>query len=111
MSNGLVQLGSSDIVAGRPFTNPEGSAFDLTVLQYMVEILCRILLEPQAILNQPRPVILYLTEVGGRSHRIALSRPEALLQPDDLTVRGARARIASMAHGGRAFERSGTSSS
>lgn len=81
-------MGSSDIVAGRPFTNPEGSAFDLTVLQYMVETLCRILLEPQAILNQPRPVVLYLNEIGGRCHRIALSRPEALLQPGDLTVVG-----------------------
>ena len=88
MSDGLVQLGFSDIVAGRPFTNPEGSAFDLTVLQYMVETVCRILKEPRAILNQPRPVVLYLNEVGGRSHRIALSRPEALLNCNDLTVVG-----------------------
>lgn len=88
MSNGIVHLGSSEIVAGRPFTNPEGSAFDLTVLQYMVETVCRILREPQVIPNQPRPFVLCLNEVGGRSHRIALSRPEALLKLDDLTVVG-----------------------
>jgi len=88
MSDGLLQLGPLDVVAGRPFTNAEGSAFDLTVLQYMVETVYRMMMEPQAILNQPPPVILYLNEVGRRLHRIAFSKPETLLKSDDLTVVG-----------------------
>jgi hypothetical protein len=70
------------------FTNPEASRYDLTILQYMAETLCRIMMKPEAIPNQPRPYVLFLEEIGGRFHRIALSRPELLRQPIDLTVVG-----------------------
>jgi hypothetical protein len=88
MPSRTIQLGPSDIVAGRLFTNPEASAYDLTILQYMAETLCRVLMQPQAIPNQPRPYVLFLEELGGRFHRIALSKPELLLKPTDLTVVG-----------------------
>jgi hypothetical protein len=84
----LVQLTPFEFVAGRPFTIPEASRVDLAILQYMVETLCRILIQPQAIPPEPRPLLLFLEEIGGRLHRIALSKPELLLKPDDLTVVG-----------------------
>jgi len=88
MSSRIIQLDSIETVSGRPFTNPEASRYDLTILQYMVETLCRIMMRPEAIPDRPRPYILFLEEIGGRLHRIALSKPEPLLQPDDLTVVG-----------------------
>ena len=83
-----LQLTPSETVAGRPFTIPENSTADLAILQYMAETLCRILMQPQAIPPEPRPLLLFLEEIGGRLHRIALSKPELLLTPDDLTVVG-----------------------
>jgi hypothetical protein len=88
MSSRLVRLGYSEVVAGRPFTNPEGSQFDLTVLQYMAETLFQILMKPEVLPAKPRPLVRFLAERGGRLHRIALTKPELLLQPDDLTVVG-----------------------
>lgn len=88
MPTGTIPLGPSEIVAGRLFTNPEASAYDLTILQYMAATICRILRQAQAIPSQPRPYVLFLEELGGRFHRIVLSKPELLLKPVDLTVVG-----------------------
>jgi hypothetical protein len=54
----------------------------------MLETLCRLLLPPQELPDEPRPLVLYLDEAGDRSHRVALSRPDLLLSPDELTVVG-----------------------
>ena len=88
MSSRLVRLGYSEVVAGRPFTNPEGSQFDLTVLQYMAETLFRILTKPEVLPVKPRPLVRFLDERGGRLHRVALTKPELLLKPNDLAVVG-----------------------
>lgn len=88
MSNNLIQLTPSEIVPGRPFTIPEGSTADIATLQYMIETLCRIMLKPEAIPKQPRPLTLLLEEIGGRAHRIALAKPELLPTPKELTVVG-----------------------
>ncbi len=88
MSNKPVQLTSTEVVPGRPFTIPEGSVADLATLQYMAQTLCRIMMQSKAFPDQPRPLILFLEEVGGRFHRVVLSRPERLLTPSDLTVVG-----------------------
>ena len=83
-----IQLGPTDVVTGRLFTNPEASTYDLTVLQYMAETLCRVMKQAQNIPPEPRPYTLVLEEHGGRLHRICLVQPEQLLQPIDLTVVG-----------------------
>lgn len=88
MSLGSLVLGRLETVPGRLFSNPEGSVYDLSILQYMVETLCRIMMCPQTIPQHPRPYILFLDEIGGRFHRIVLSKPDALLSPFDLTVVG-----------------------
>ena len=88
MSTRPIQLSPSETVSGRPFTIPEGSIADIAVLQYMVDTLCRILQQPQAIPDRPRPLVLSLEEVGGRIHRIALAQPEVLSGASDLTVVG-----------------------
>lgn len=88
MRTRLIQLNPSETVAGRPFTIPEGSVADIAVLQYMVDTLRRILKQPQAIPDHPRPLVLNLEEVGGRIHRIALAQPEVLYKATELTVVG-----------------------
>ena len=88
MSTDLIRLGPLEIVKGRPFTNCEGSTEDMATLQYMAEKLCRLFRRRQVIPIRPCPFVLNLEETRGKSHRIALSRPEALLHPDDLTVVG-----------------------
>ena len=88
MSSSLIRLANSDVVTGRPFTNPAGSQFDLTVLQYMLEKLCRVLRKTPANPKGPRPLVLFFDELGGRLHRIALARPEVLMNSNDLAVVG-----------------------
>lgn len=88
MSHRSFALDPLETVPGRPFANPEGSAYDLSILQYMAETLGRIMMCSQGIPRQPRPYILFLDEIGGRFHRIVLSKPDQLLTPDDLTVVG-----------------------
>lgn len=86
--SGVIQLQPTEIWPGRLFTNPEAGAYDLTILQYMAETLCRVMVQTQNIPSQPRPYILFLEETGGRFHRICLSQPEQLVAPTDLTVVG-----------------------
>jgi hypothetical protein len=88
MSSKYVRLSRTEIVPGRPFTNPAGSREDIGTLQDMAEKLRQLLGRPETIPAQPRPFVLYLSEAGGRRHRIALSKPEALLTGNDLTVVG-----------------------
>ena len=86
--SGIIQLQPTEIWPGRLFTNPEAGAYDLTVLQYMAETLCRVVVQTQNIPSQPRPYILFLEETGGRFHRICLSQPAHLLASRNLTVVG-----------------------
>ena len=88
MPHNGTRLGPTDIVAGRLFTNPEGSSFDLSILQYMAESLCRIMMQPETIPDHPRPYIMFLDEIGGRFQRMVISKPEQLLEPIDLNVVG-----------------------
>lgn len=83
-----IQLGPFETVEGRPFTNPVDSVEDLASLQYMVNILRRHLSQPKVVVERPLPFVLYLKEEGDRYHRLALSKPELLLDQNDLTVVG-----------------------
>jgi hypothetical protein len=87
MLGDYVKLEPLETVEGRPFTNPVDSVEDLVSLHHMIEALRRTLNQVGPIPAQPRPFILYLQEEEeGRYHRIAFSKPEALLQLGDLTV-------------------------
>ena len=88
MANQFVRLDPAETVAGRTFTNLAGSAADKTTLQYMIDRLSWLMQQPTAIPTQPRPLVLFLEETDHHLHRIALSKPEALLKPADLTVVG-----------------------
>ena len=86
--SGAIQLQPKERYPGRLFANPEAGAYDLSVLQYMVDALCWVMTQAQAIPRQPRPYSLFIEELGGRFHRICLSQPEQLLDSGDLTVVG-----------------------
>ena len=79
MSRQNVYLGPSEIVEGRPFTNPESSLQDVATLQYMADKLGYLLHLLESIIDRSRSALLYLQEVGRRYHRVAVSQPEALL--------------------------------
>ena len=83
-----IRLDWSDLVPDRPFTNPDHNVEDLVHLQYMIEKLRQLLSQAEAIPAEPRPYVLYLAEVGGRRHRIAIARPKELLSRDELAVVG-----------------------
>lgn len=83
-----IQLGPQEVVAGRLFTNPEASSYDLTVLQYMAETVYRVMKQTPDIPPEPRPYVLVLEEHGGRYHRICLVQPKQLLRPNNLAVVG-----------------------
>lgn len=83
-----VRLNWSDLVPDRPFTNPDHNAGDLAHLQYMVDRLRHLLSRPEAVLLQPHLQVVYLEEVSGRRHRIAISRPDELQNRAELAVVG-----------------------
>jgi hypothetical protein len=88
MTNHFIRLERPEIIEGRPFSNVEGSFEDLVTLRYMLEALYQLLLQPVAIPDRPRPLVLYLKEREYHLHRVTLSRPELLLKTSDLTVVG-----------------------
>ncbi len=88
MSNQLIRLGPSEMVEDRPFTGPARSLADARTLQHMAQTLRQFVQAAAPVPDQPRPIILYLEETGGRLHRIALVNPAAMGQPGDLTVVG-----------------------
>lgn len=78
MTTPKIRLGRFDIVEGRAFTDPDHNASDLASMQYLADSLRRLLCET-VIPTHPRPYVLHLGEPGGRRHRVALVRPEALV--------------------------------
>lgn len=83
-----IRLDPSEIVSGRPFTNPDRNAEDLALIEYMRKRLCRLLSQTRKLPDQPRPLILHFLEDDVRKHRIVLSRPEALLSASTLVFVG-----------------------
>ncbi len=85
-TNDYFRLGSADILPDRPFTNPAHNAEDLASLDYMLDVLRRLLSQPGVVPLQPRPYVLFIE--GERRHRIALARPEVLLTCSEPAVVG-----------------------
>lgn len=83
-----IRLGPLEVLRSRPFTHPDRNAEDLAALRCMRERLCHLLHRPEQLPDAPRPLILYLQETDGRSHRVVLSDPEALLAAGSFTVVG-----------------------
>ena len=88
MNANFVELGPSDVLTDRPFTDPVDSFQDLAILEDMVERLGQLMMEPDRVPAWPRPFILYLSEPDGRTHRVAISKRTQLLMCDHLTVVG-----------------------
>ena len=68
----LVRLGASGLVVGRPFTHPARTAEDLVAVRTMADRLRRLLAEPAAVPDHPRPLGLDGREPDGRQHRVVL---------------------------------------
>ncbi len=78
-------LGASEIVAGRPFTNPEQSLEDVGKLSYMLEAL-RVTL--QRLPDEPATRILEAPGQDGRGQRVVISKWAKLRAASELFVVG-----------------------
>jgi len=78
-------LGASEIVAGRPFTNPEQSLEDVGKLSYMIEALRAML---QRLPDEPATRILEAPGQDGRGQRIVISKWAKLRAAPELFVVG-----------------------
>lgn len=83
-----IRLGPSDVVSGRPFTDPSRNTRDLAILQHMRKRLCRLLQNPEKLPAPPRPIVLHFLEEEIRNHRIVISRLEELLSASKLIFVG-----------------------
>ena len=88
LSDRFIGLSKSEIVPGRPFTDPERNAEDLATLEYIAKRLRYVLSQAEAIRHYPTPLLLYLPEPGGLRLRITITNPDELRRPMDLTVVG-----------------------
>ena len=88
MLQDYIQLDTAEMLADRPFTDPVDSLQDVVTLQYMIERLGQIVLQPGVVPEYPRPFVLYATEAEDRYHRMAVSRLEPLLTTENLYVVG-----------------------
>lgn len=88
MSKKFVMLDTLEMIPERPFTNPMDSMQDVETLQYMVKRLRQMVIQPQGIPDRPRPFVTYAPEPDRRLHRITISKLNALLTCDPLTVVG-----------------------
>ncbi|MCB0211931.1 MAG: hypothetical protein KDJ52_21500 [Anaerolineae bacterium] len=89
MGNNFVQLGPTEFIQERPFTNPQISTADLDHLQYIADKVRQLLLsEPQRFDNQRFPMIIFLSEEEGRYFRITVAQPQALLAKHDFYAVG-----------------------
>ena len=88
MPQHYVELGPSEIIAERPFTDPVDSLKDLDILQYMLDRLGYILERPGAVPEQPRPYLFFAPEADNRYHRIAVAKLKMLMACDSLQVVG-----------------------
>lgn len=88
MSNSYV-FHPMEILGERPFTHPRHIAHDLTVLRYMIDQLCLLLVESERYSQQTPPVTLYQVEMNECQHRFVIAQPELLQIPNrPLTVVG-----------------------
>ncbi len=86
--NGMVQLETGEVVAGRYFTHPQHIYYDGRILSYMLRRLCH-LLESGQPTDPPTPVLkMEHPEPDGRDCRFIVVRPEQLAPLTDLVVVG-----------------------
>jgi hypothetical protein len=88
MTTQHIELEPWEVVEDRPFTDPANTAEDLTRLRYILEKLQQLLSQPEALLSQPHPLVLYSPEPDERRLRLVFSKPEALLDEQELVVIG-----------------------
>lgn len=89
MRSSFVQLGPTEVINDRPFTNPKNSAADLAHLQYIVDQVRHLLLSQLSILKaQAFPVVKYLTEAEGRYFRVTIAQLQVLLGDQDFYAVG-----------------------
>lgn len=89
MRTEFVHLNPTEVIQGRPFTDPKNSAADLASLQYIADQVRYLLLaQPERFSSQPYPAVIYLSEQEGRYFRIMLARPDRLKANDDFYAVG-----------------------
>ncbi len=86
--NDYLVLGQTETVAGRTFAEPEQNTADVAALRHMLARLRHLLSQPEGVPDSPRPLILNLSESGGRGHRIVLANPERLRTASALALVG-----------------------
>src|SRR5262245_40429753 len=72
----IVRLTPSEVIAGRPFTDPARTAEDLASIHVMAARLRELLRQPLPV--GPRPLVTEAPEPDGRQHRVVLCDEERL---------------------------------
>ncbi len=83
-----LRLDATDVVEGRPFTDPGHNAADLAAIRTMAAALRRALAPSPDLPASPRPLVLALPGPEGRQHRAIVSADAALRRPVDLAFVG-----------------------
>lgn len=82
----FVPIRASELVAGRPFTDPAHTAEDLSAIHVMAAGLRQIL--GSLLPGGRRPLLLQVPEPSGRQHRLAISNERPLWARRDLSFVG-----------------------
>ncbi len=81
-------LDPAESVPERPFADPENSERDAGILRGILGRLRQVIRDKSAWADARTPVVLFPSEPDGRSHRVALARPNLLENSSDLTLVG-----------------------
>ncbi|MCB9100953.1 MAG: hypothetical protein H6632_15550 [Anaerolineales bacterium] len=89
MRTDFVHLKPTEVIQGRPFTDPKNSTADLANLQYIADKVRYLLLaQPEHFSPQLYPMVIYLSEQEGRYFRITVAQPDRLQANDDFYAVG-----------------------
>lgn len=84
----IPRLKPKEVVRDRPFTNPDRIVNDVNTLRFMVDQLCLFLENRQLYANLPPPIIVHYPSRDNWFYRLVITRPEILLQPNELAFVG-----------------------
>lgn len=88
MDSHITTLGSTELVQGRPFTDPDWAGRDRVVLHFILGRLRDELRDPDQVRNHPRPWVMFRVEPGGRKLRIVIGDAAGLAAELPITVVG-----------------------